>query len=112
MKQSICLTSMLALAAAAVVMPREAPAADRLPLDATEMKAYLAYMKWLSTGIPDGAKLSGAGMKGIKEPSRATDLGNGAKVFIDTCAPCHGKDGLGQRAAKGTGYQYPPLVGP
>jgi len=58
-----------------------------MPLDATEMKAYLAYMKWLSTGIPDGAKLIGAGMKGIKEPSRAADLGNGAKVFIDTAPP-------------------------
>jgi thiosulfate dehydrogenase len=83
-----------------------------LPLDATEMKAYLAYMKWLSTGIPDGAKLVGSGIKSIKEPSRAADLGNGAKVFIDTCAACHGKDGLGQRAANSTGYQYPPLVGP
>ena len=83
-----------------------------MPLDATEMKAYLAYMKWLSTGIAGGAKLIGAGMKGIKEPSRAADLGNGAKVFIDTCAACHGRDGLGQRVAKGTGYQYPPLVGP
>jgi len=83
-----------------------------MPLDATEMKAYLAYMKWLSTGIPDGAKLIGAGMKSIKEPGRAADLGNGAKVFINTCAACHGRDGLGQRAAKGAGYQYPPLVGP
>ncbi|HKD25885.1 MAG TPA: c-type cytochrome [Xanthobacteraceae bacterium] len=83
-----------------------------LPLDAIEMKAYLAYMKWLSTGIPDGAKLIGAGLKGIKEPGRAADLDNGAKVFIDTCAACHGRDGLGQRDAKGIGYQYPPLVGP
>src|SRR6266849_10350612 len=71
-----------------------------LPLDGTEMKAYLAYMKWLSTGIPDGAELVGAGTKSIKEPGRAADLGNGAKVFTDTCASCHGKDGLGQRNAK------------
>jgi thiosulfate dehydrogenase len=83
-----------------------------MPLDGTEMKAYLAYMKWLSTGIPDGAKLVGAGTKSIKEPDRAVDLVNGAKVFADTCASCHGKDGLGQRATNGTGYQYPPLVGP
>jgi thiosulfate dehydrogenase len=83
-----------------------------MPLDGTEMKAYLAYMKWLSTGIPDGAKLIGAGTKSIKEPGRPADLGNGAKVFADTCASCHGKDGLGQRATNGAGYQYPPLVGP
>jgi thiosulfate dehydrogenase len=83
-----------------------------LALDSLEMKAYLAYMKWLSTGIPDGAKLVGAGTKNVKEPGRAADLGNGAKVFADTCAMCHGKDGLGQRAEKGAGYQYPPLFGP
>jgi len=83
-----------------------------MPLDGTEMKAYLAYMKWLSTGIPDGARLIGAGTKSIKEPGRAADLGNGAKVFADICASCHGKDGLGQRAEKGPGYRFPPLVGP
>ena len=83
-----------------------------MPLDGTEMKAYLAYMKWLSTGIPDGAKLVGAGTRGIKEPGRAADLGNGAKAFADTCASCHGTDGLGQRAEKGSGYRFPPLVGP
>ena len=83
-----------------------------MPLDGTEMKAYLAYMKWLSTGIPDGAKLIGAGTKSIKEPGRAADLGNCAKVFADTCASCHGKDGPGQRAKKGSGYRFPPLAGP
>jgi len=83
-----------------------------LPLDGLEMKAYLAYMKWLSTGIPDGAKLIGAGTKNVKEPGRAADLERGAKVFADTCAVCHGQDGLGKHAAKGAGYQFPPLVGP
>jgi thiosulfate dehydrogenase len=83
-----------------------------LPLDGLEMKAYLAYMRWLSTGIPDGAKLIGAGTRNVKEPGRAADLERGAKVFADTCAVCHGQDGLGKRAAKGAGYQFPPLVGP
>jgi thiosulfate dehydrogenase len=83
-----------------------------LPIDGLEMKAYLAYMKWLSTGIPDGAKLNGAGTMRVKEPGRAADLDNGAKVFADTCAVCHGKDGLGQRAATGAGYQFPPVAGP
>ena len=83
-----------------------------MPLDGVEMKAYLAYMKWLSTGIPDAAKLIGAGTKSVKEPGRAADLGNGAKVFTEICASCHGKDGLGQRAENGHDYRYPPLVGP
>ncbi len=83
-----------------------------LPLGGREMKAYLAYAKWLSTRIPVGAKLIGAGTMRVKEPGRAADLGRGAEVFARTCATCHGKDALGQRAASGDGYQFPPLRGP
>jgi cytochrome c len=45
----------------------------------------------------------------VNEPGRAADLSNGAKVFANTCVVCHGKDGLGQRAATGAGYQFPPM---
>jgi thiosulfate dehydrogenase len=83
-----------------------------LALNSTEMKAFLAYMKWLSTGIADGAKLKGAGTLSSKTPDRAVDLGNGEKVYAATCAVCHGADGLGKRAATGNGYQFPPLWGP
>jgi len=83
-----------------------------LPRDGLEMKALLAYSKWLSTGIPNGAKLIGAGTLDIKEPDRTADLHNGARVYGTTCAICHGKDGLGQRAESGSGYQFPPLAGP
>jgi hypothetical protein len=51
------------------------------PLDSREMRAFSSYMRWLSTGIPDGAKLVGAGTLGIKEPARTADLGHGAQVF-------------------------------
>ena len=50
-----------------------------LPLSGLEMKAFLAYTKWVSGGIPDGAKLVGAGAMNVKEPGRAADLGHGAK---------------------------------
>jgi thiosulfate dehydrogenase len=76
------------------------------------MRAFSSYMRWLSTGVPDGAKLSGAGTLRIKEPARAADLSHGAQVFSQICAACHGTNGLGQRAEKGTGYQFPPLWGP
>jgi thiosulfate dehydrogenase len=49
---------------------------------------------------------------GVKAPDRAVDLGHGEQVYAQTCAVCHGKDGLGQRAATGNGYQFPPLWGP
>jgi cytochrome c len=83
-----------------------------LPLDSREMKAFSSYVRWLSTGVPDGAKLVGAGTLQINEPARAADGGRGAQAFAQTCAPCHGVDGLGRRAATGAGYQFPPLWGP
>jgi thiosulfate dehydrogenase len=82
-----------------------------LPLSSREMKAYSAFIKWLSTGIPDGAKLVGAGALNVKEPWRAADLHHGEQVYAQVCAACHGTDGLGQRAATGAGYQFPPLWG-
>jgi len=39
-----------------------------LPLDSREMRAFSAYMRWLSTGIPDGAKLVGAGTLRFETP--------------------------------------------
>ena len=39
-----------------------------LPLGSPEMKAFIAYMRWLSTGIAAGAPLIGAGTLRIKEP--------------------------------------------
>lgn len=83
-----------------------------LPLESREMRAFLAYMRWMSTGVPDGAKLKGAGTLRIKEPARAADAGRGEEVFSQICAACHGADGFGQRAQTGAGYQFPPLWGP
>jgi thiosulfate dehydrogenase len=83
-----------------------------LSLDSREMKAFSAYMRWLSEGVPDGAKLLGAGTLQIKEPTRAADPDRGAEVYAQVCAACHGADGQGQRAQNGLGYQFPPLWGP
>jgi thiosulfate dehydrogenase len=83
-----------------------------LSLDSREMKAFSAYMRWLSEGVPDGAKLLGAGTLQIKEPTRASDPGRGAEIYAQVCAACHGADGLGRRAQNGLGYQFPPLWGP
>jgi len=82
-----------------------------LPLGSPEMKAFLAYIKWLSTGVPDGAKLIGAGTMLIRDPARTADPRRGAAVYANNCSVCHGVDGAGQRAAQGAGYQFPPLWG-
>jgi thiosulfate dehydrogenase len=83
-----------------------------LPLESWQMKALLSYLHWLSTGIPGGAKLAGAGILPIQEPARAADLDHGAGIYSRTCATCHGSNGLGERAQSGAGYQFPPLWGP
>lgn len=83
-----------------------------LALDGREMKAFLAYMKWLSTGISDGARIIGAGVLSVKEPGRAADLRHGAQVYVQICAACHGENGQGRRGEAGAGYQFPPLWGP
>src|SRR5215467_12833723 len=58
-----------------------------LPLESREMKAFSSYMRWLSTGVPDGAKLRGAGTLQIKEPDRAANPVRGAEVYAQVCAP-------------------------
>jgi thiosulfate dehydrogenase len=69
-------------------------------------------MRWLSSGVPDGARLIGAGTLHISEPDRAADLARGAETYAQVCAACHGSAGLGVRAQDGLGYQFPPLWGP
>jgi thiosulfate dehydrogenase len=83
-----------------------------LPIEGREMRAFSSYLRWLSTGVPDGTKLSGAGTLRIKEPGRAADVGHGAQVFSQNCSGCHGADGQGERAQTGAAYQFPPLWGP
>jgi thiosulfate dehydrogenase len=83
-----------------------------LPLGSPAMTALASYMRWLSGGVPVGAKLTGAGILPIAEPARAADPKRGAQVFADTCAACHKPDGSGQPAETGLGYQFPPLWGP
>jgi thiosulfate dehydrogenase len=83
-----------------------------LPRESREMKAFSSYMRWLSTGIPDGARLVGAGTLQIKEPERAADPTRGAEIYAQVCSACHGPDGSGMRAQDGLGYQFPPLWGP
>jgi thiosulfate dehydrogenase len=83
-----------------------------LPPESREMKAFASYMRWLSAGVPDGARLRGAGTLQIKEPERAADLARGADIYAQVCAACHGPDGSGVRARNGLGYQFPPLWGP
>lgn len=76
-----------------------------------EMKAIIAYMRWLGDGIPKKHKPKGSGIMDIPLLDRAADPQKGKIVFINKCQRCHGADGEGQKNPDGYGYLYPPLWG-
>ena len=77
-----------------------------------ELRAIVAYLKWLGTGIPRGQKVYGTGFVKLPYLDRAADPVIGKAVFAAKCQRCHGPEGQGQQLASNTGYQYPPLWGP
>ncbi len=80
-----------------------------LPYNSAEMNNILAYMQWLSVGVPTGMNVKGRGFGAIDQKLVA-DAGNGKKVFAEKCASCHGAEGLGMKDPAGV-YSIPPLWG-
>ncbi len=78
------------------------------------MRAFTAYMHFLSRGIPVGAKIIGTGTKVVAAPNRKADPVRGLAVYQEQCMACHQENGLGQRvgvAGDGEGYTFPPIGG-
>ncbi|MFZ6686938.1 c-type cytochrome [Undibacterium sp. SXout11W] len=80
------------------------------PLDfaSPEMNHILAYMRWLSTGVPTGTSIVGRGFVSINQKLKA-DSERGASIYQEKCASCHGKKGEGSKTEKT--YTFPPLWG-
>jgi thiosulfate dehydrogenase len=88
-----------------------------LPSDSPQMKAMLAYIRFISSDVPTGRSAEGRGAPLLPLPDAASDPKRGAVVFAETCAVCHQADGQGKRwgpedAAQRHRYQFPPLWGP
>lgn len=83
------------------------------PLDSTskEMKAMIAYMKWLGTDVEKGKQPEGVGLQKLSYLERAADPEKGAAVYAGKCASCHGKSGEGVSNPDKTEYTFPPLWG-
>ena len=80
-------------------------AGTQLPATSREMEDILAYIAFISKGVPTGARTPGAdGL--IKMAASVGDTARGAMQFAKTCAVCHGADGQG-----GVG-RIPALWGP
>lgn len=75
-----------------------------LPPDSSKLQAVVAYITWLSRGVPSGATLPWRGLQRI-DSRRPIDPGNGKNLYANKCAFCHGTDGQGTMAA-------PPVWGP
>ena len=82
------------------------------PLDTTsrEMKAIVAYMRWLGTSVPKGEKPKGQGLVEMPFLPRAADPSNGQKIYAAKCASCHGGNGEGLPMPDSP-RDYPPLWG-
>ncbi len=80
-------------------------AGNALPVGSREMTDLLAYMAFISEGVPLGVRLSTAPMPGMPERHEG-NAARGAQLYVaKTCATCHGADG------NGVGI-LPPLWGP
>ena len=83
------------------------------PLDSLnyEMRAFVAYLKWVGHEVPKNVKPKGSGIKPLLFLNRAADPVKGKIVFQNECSRCHGDSGEGVLSADKTNYIYPPLWG-
>jgi thiosulfate dehydrogenase len=83
------------------------------PIDSSskEMRAMVAYIKWLGATTAKGTRPSGAGLQELDFIERAADKEKGKIVFEQQCSRCHGTNGEGQLSFDNKAYAYPPLWG-
>jgi thiosulfate dehydrogenase len=68
-------------------------AGSKLPPDSREMQDIVAYLAFISKGVPNGEHVRGEGL--VKMPAHVGDSLRGAPIFVNNCARCHGTDGAG-----------------
>ena len=81
-----------------------------LSRDSRPMRDIVAYLAFLSYGIPVGAQVQGQGLPRLEPLSG--DTARGRELFKSTCTQCHGAEGQGGRADSAVAIVGPPLWGP
>ncbi len=76
-----------------------------------EMRAMVAYIKWLGKDVQKKIAPKGSGVPKIEILNRAADPVNGRQVYVSKCLSCHGAGGEGMLNPDSTEYSYPPLWG-
>jgi thiosulfate dehydrogenase len=76
-----------------------------------EMRAFVAYIKWVGSNVPKGTSPEGVGLLVPDFLDRPADPKKGLIVYQESCARCHGLNGQGQKSGNGIEWKYPPLYG-
>jgi thiosulfate dehydrogenase len=71
-------------------------AGSKLPSDSREMQDIVAYLAFISKGVPTGEHVKNEGFP--KMLNLTGDSVRGRTVFTTNCARCHGNDGAGMGA--------------
>jgi thiosulfate dehydrogenase len=80
-------------------------AGNSLPKESREMEDLLAYMAFISEGVPTGYHMSTAAMPKMPKEMEG-DAARGKALYVEkTCSTCHGADGEGMGP-------LPPVWGP
>lgn len=72
-------------------------AGRKIPTDSREMTDIMAWLSFISTGLPQGAHVKGEGMPQM--PKLSGDTARGAQVYRTICSACHGPEGQGMPPA-------------
>jgi thiosulfate dehydrogenase len=68
-------------------------AGSKLPPDSREMQDIVAYLAFISRGVPNGEHVKNEGFP--KMPPFRGDSARGRTLFVNNCARCHGTNGGG-----------------
>jgi thiosulfate dehydrogenase len=79
--------------------------------DSREMKAIVAYIKWVGAGVTKGESPKGSGLVEISFLDEPASVVKGKVLYEEKCTVCHGKSGNGILNADGIAWTYPPLWG-
>jgi thiosulfate dehydrogenase len=66
---------------------------SKLPPDSREMQDIVAYLHFISRGVPTGEHIRGEGIPRML--ALTGDSARGQRVYVENCARCHGNDGAG-----------------
>ncbi len=80
-----------------------------LPADSREMRAIVAYMKWVGKDVSKENLPEGIGLIDLSLLDRAADPVKGKEAYRSFCVSCHGANGEGVMAESGREWKY--LVG-